>query len=174
MEKITINKASQEDIRTLSRKLTELLKDKNSQIYQDNVAKFGIPEEYVSKVFSENTMLEAAISGKADFYLALMNGCEILGFAQVIQKNESLVELDRIVVFPEHARKGVGTCLLRKVLAELQKKRIRTLVVNAGKEEIHAKRFYEKNGFKPAGETTIDTPWGHKLTLVTYKLEIDL
>jgi len=100
MEKVTINKASREGVRALSRKLMELLKDKGSQIYQDNVARFGIPEEYVTKVFSEETMLEEAISGKADFYLALMNGCKILGFAQVVQKNESLAKLDRIVIFP--------------------------------------------------------------------------
>ncbi len=45
MEKITTNKASQNGVRALSRKLTELLKDKNSQIYQDNVTKFSIPEK---------------------------------------------------------------------------------------------------------------------------------
>jgi hypothetical protein len=99
MEKITTNKASQNGVRALSRKLTELLKDKNSQIYQDNVTKFGVPEKYVRQAFSEKTMLETATSGKSEFYLALENRCKILGFAQVAQKSESLAELDRIVIF---------------------------------------------------------------------------
>jgi hypothetical protein len=99
MEKITTNKASQNGVRALSRKLTESLKDKSSQIYQDNVTKFGIPEKYVRQAFSEKTMPETATSGKSEFYLALENRCKILGFAQMAQKNESLAELGRIVIF---------------------------------------------------------------------------
>jgi N-acetylglutamate synthase-like GNAT family acetyltransferase len=170
MEKITTNKASQNGVRALSRKLTELLKDKSSQIYQDNVTKFGIPEKYVRQAFSEKTMPETATSGKSEFYLALENSSKILGFAQMAQKNESLAELDRIVIFPENTRKGIRTQLLSKVLAE--QKRMRTIIVNAGKEENHARRSYEKNGFKPTIETTIETPWGNKLAPVTYQLEI--
>jgi len=170
MEKITTNKASQNGVRALSRKLTELLKDKSSQIYQDNVTRFGIPEKYVRQAFSEKTMPETATSGKSEFNLALENRCKILGFAQMAQKNESLAELDRIVIFPENTRKGIRTQLLSKVLAE--QKRIRTIIVNAGEEENHARRSYEKNGFKPTIETTIETPWGNKLAPVTYQLEI--
>lgn len=115
-------------------------------------------------------MPETATSGKSEFYLALENRCKILGFAQMAQKNESLAELDRIVIFPENTRKGIRTQLLSKVLAEQE--RIRTIIVNAGKEENHARRSYEKNGFKPTIETTIETPWGNKLAPVTYQLEI--
>lgn len=78
--------------------------------------------------------------------------------SQVAQKSESLAELDRIVIFPENTRKGIGTQLLSEVLVEQRRKRIRTIIVNAGKEETHARRFYEKNGFKPTIETTIETP----------------
>jgi hypothetical protein len=46
---IAIKKATREDIRILSKKLLSLLEDKNSQIYKDNVAKFGIPEDYAKK-----------------------------------------------------------------------------------------------------------------------------
>jgi hypothetical protein len=44
--------------------------------------------------------------------------------------------------------------------------------VNTGKEEIHARRFYEKNGFQQLKEATIETPWGKKLDIVTYQLLI--
>jgi len=139
-----------------------LLKDKNSKIYQDNVTKFGIPEKYVKQAFPEKTMPETATSGKSEFYLALENRYEILGFAQVAQKNESLAELDRIVIFPENTRKGIGTQLLSEVLAEQRRKRIGTIIVNAGKEEKHARRFYErtssnqqsKRPLKPPGATS--------------------
>src|SRR4030042_961278 len=158
MKKITATKASQNGARALSRKLTESLKDKSSQIYQDNVTKFSAPEKYGRQAFPDKTVPETATSGKSEFYLALENRCKILGFAQMAQKNESLAELGRIVIFPENTRNCVGTQLLSKVLAEQERKRIRNIIVNAGKEENHARRFYEKNGLKPTIETTIETP----------------
>jgi N-acetylglutamate synthase-like GNAT family acetyltransferase len=167
----TIKKATQKDIRALSRKLLTLLEDKNSQIYQENVAKFGIPEEYVKKAFAEEKMLEAAATGKATFYLAREN-TEIVGFAQTIQKDASIVELDRIIIFPKHARKGIGTQLLHQALVDQKEKGINTVIVNTGKEEIQARRFYEKNGFKQIKEAMIKAPWGKKLILVTYQLHV--
>lgn len=169
---ITFRKATQHGACALSRKLLTLLEDKDSQIYKENVAKFDIPEEYVKKAFSEETLLEAVASGKSTFYLALENGCKILGFAQIVQQDASTAELDRIVIFPEYTRKGMGTQLLAKVLRDQKHKGTRTVIVNTGKEETHARLFYEKNGFKQVKEATIDTPWGNKLTLVTYKLEL--
>jgi len=45
-------------------------------------------------------------------------------------------------------------------------------MVNTGKDEYQARQFYEKNGFKPTKETSRETPWGTKLTLVTYELKL--
>ncbi|NHV61099.1 MAG: GNAT family N-acetyltransferase [Candidatus Verstraetearchaeota archaeon] len=39
-----------------------------------------------------------------------------MGFAQTIIRNEDTVELDRIVVFSEFTRKGIGTKLLQYAL----------------------------------------------------------
>jgi N-acetylglutamate synthase-like GNAT family acetyltransferase len=166
-----IRKANQKDIRILSKKLLALLEDKNSKVYQDNVAKFGIPEEYVKKAFVEETLLKVATTGKATFYLALENN-EITGFAQTIQRNANTAELDHIIIFPEHTRKGIGTQLLHQALLDQKQKRINNIIVNTGKEESQARRFYEKNGFKQIKEATIKAPWGKKLTLVTYQLSL--
>lgn len=166
---ITIRKADQKDIRVLSKKLLTLLENKNSQVYQDNVAKFGIPEDYVKKAFAEETLLQAVTAGKATFYLTLENN-EITGFAQIIQHDANTVELDRIIILPEHTRKGLGTQLLNQIIMDQKQKGIDNIIVKTGKEENQARRFYEKNGFKQTKETTIDTPWGKKLTLITYSL----
>jgi GNAT superfamily N-acetyltransferase len=168
---ITINKASRHGIRALSRKLLKLLEDKNGQLYQDNVARFGISEEYVRKVFSEEALLEAVASGKSTFYLALENRCKILGFAQTVQKDAEIAGLDRIFVLPEHVRQGIGTLSLNKVIRDEKCKGIKNIVLSAGKEEIHARRFFEKNGFKPVKEAVAEAPWG-KITLVTYQLQL--
>ena len=66
---ITVSEATESGVRALSRKLLKLLEDKNSQIYQDNVAKFGIPKEYVKKAFSEKTLLEALLLQKQRYTL---------------------------------------------------------------------------------------------------------
>lgn len=68
---ITIKEASKEEIKILSKKLLTPLEDKNSKLYQDNVTKFGIPDEYVEKAFSEDVLLKSAETGKSVFYLAL-------------------------------------------------------------------------------------------------------
>lgn len=169
----SIRKAAQKDIPLLRRKLMKLLEDKNSQVYQDNVAKFGIPEEYVREAFAEKTLLKAITSGKARFYLAFEDN-EIIGFAQTVKQDATTTELDRIIVFPEHERKGIGTQLLAQAIEDLKKEGVHTIIVNAGKEETSARRFYEKNGFKLIEETTIHAPWGKELQLAIYKLQLSL
>ena len=170
---ITVSKATKSGVRALSRKLLKLLEDKNSQIYQGNVAKFGIPKEYVKKAFSEKTLLEVAASAKTTICLALENRCKILGFAQTIQRGADTTELDRIVVFPEYARKGIGTQLLAKVVKDEKRKGTKAIIVNAGKGETHARRFYEKNSFATVKEVTMEAPWGNKITLVIYQLQLN-
>jgi len=104
---VKIFDADDEKIRELSRILLKILEYKNGEIYQENVAKFGIPEEYARKAFLEENLLKLQNSGKAKFYLAMeSDGKNIMGFAQTIIRNEETVELDRIVVFPEFRRKG--------------------------------------------------------------------
>jgi ribosomal protein S18 acetylase RimI-like enzyme len=168
---ITCTKASKHGVEALSRKLLKLLDNKDSRLYRDNVTKFGIPEEYVRKAFAEETLLEALDSGEATFYLALENKCKILGFAQAVRHDEEVVELDRIVIFPEHAGKGIGTQLLAKVLEDQRGRGFRTVVVSAGKDEKLARRFYEKNGFEFVEEKTVKAPWGD-LALAFYRLQL--
>lgn len=105
-------------------------------------------------MFSEESLQEVQ-SGRSTFYMALKNGCKILGFAQITTHNDDLVELDRIVVFPECERRGIETRLLRKVIAD-QKKGVKRIIVTAGRDEAHARAFYERNGFKPKGEEVLE------------------
>ncbi len=167
---ITFKKATPANIKALSRKILLLLKDKESSVYQDNVAKFGIPDELVQKAFSEQALLEA-VSGGSIFYIVLENNCRILGFAQVIPKDADTVELDRIVIFPESTGKGLGTMLLTKIINDSEKNCLKAIYVNAGLNEILARRFYEKNRFKLVKEVTVEYPWG-KMNLAVYMLHL--
>lgn len=168
---VTIRKADNRDIKALSMKLLSLLEDKKSQIYVDNVVKFGIPDEYVKKAFEEETLQKAVKEGNATFYLAFENN-DLIGFAQTIQKGEGAAELDRIIIFPPYERRGIGTQLLQFALSDLEHKGVRNVFVITGKEETHARRFYEKNGFKMIKEETVEAPWGKKLNIVIYQLHL--
>jgi ribosomal protein S18 acetylase RimI-like enzyme len=170
---VIIRKATKHGIQALSRKLLSSLEDKTSQVYQDNVAKFGIPYEYVRESFSKKALLEAAASDKSCFYLALENEIKIVGFAQTLQHGADTVELDRIVVFPDYTRIGIGTQILNRVIKDARLKKADAIIANAGIDEDHARRFYEKNGFNVVKEETIEYPWGGRLTLVTYRLQIE-
>ncbi|MEM4522403.1 MAG: GNAT family N-acetyltransferase [Nitrososphaeria archaeon] len=169
---ITIKIAGKKEIQILSKKLLSLLEDKNSQIYHENVTKFGIPEEYVKKAFAEDTLLKAILKGKSTFYLVLDEG-EIIGFAQIIQHDTKTVELDRIIIFPKYAGRGIGTQLLQKIIQQQEQKGVNNIIVKTGKEEKRARQFYEKNSFKQLGEETVDTPWGKRLTIVIYQLHLN-
>jgi len=170
---ITVYRATERGVQALSRKLQCLLEDKTSELYQDNVAKFGIPSEIVREAFSEKALLEAAASGKSCFYLALGDKREIVGFAQTVQRGLGTVELDRVVVFPKYTRKGIGTRILNRVVKDARLKKADAVVANAGKGEVHARQFYEKNGFEALKEETVEYPWGTRTTLVTYRLQLE-
>jgi len=168
MEPINVCKATENGIKALGKKIERLLEDKKGEFYQNNVVKFGIPDEYVKKAFSEAALTDSVRSEKATFYLALKNRREILGFAQVIGHDSATAELDRIVVFPEYERRGIGTKMLKRAIADQKKKGVKMIIVRAGKDEAHARAFYEKNGFKKVKQEAFKSPWGKKIHLVVY------
>ncbi|MEM3958653.1 MAG: GNAT family N-acetyltransferase, partial [Thermoproteota archaeon] len=78
-------------------------------------------------------------------------------FAQIIQHDAKTVELDRIIIFPKYARRGIGTQLLQKIIQHQEQKGVNNIIVKTGKEENQARQFYEKNSFKQLDEETVDT-----------------
>jgi ribosomal protein S18 acetylase RimI-like enzyme len=163
--------ASEDELRVLSRNLLRLMQDKSSQVYRDNVVKFGIPDDYVQKAFSEGSFLNAVRERESIIYLATEND-DIRGFAQTYPQSDTTAELDRIIILPDYIRKGVGTALLNAALEDQKTRGFRKIIVNAGSGESHARRFYEKNGFKQLNETEVDAPWGGKISLVTYERDL--
>ncbi|MFZ1038850.1 MAG: hypothetical protein WAN53_03090, partial [Candidatus Bathyarchaeia archaeon] len=65
------------------------------------------------------------------------------------------------------------TQLLAKVVKDERRKGTKVIIVNAGKGETRARRFYEKNSFAAVKEVTMEAPWDNKITLVTYQLQLN-
>jgi len=168
---VTIRRATVEDTRRLSKLMLTGLEDKTSDVYRENIERFGIPEEYVRQVFSFEA-LKKAVTDKNQLFLVAVEGQTLMGFAQTVRQSKETAELDRIFLLPEYTGKGVGTQLLGAALDVLKKEGISRLTVRAGKDETLARRFYEKNGFKFVKEIGIQAPWGRDLSLVIYELGI--
>jgi N-acetylglutamate synthase-like GNAT family acetyltransferase len=167
-----IRKATVKDVSDLSAKLSLLMEDKNSRAYRENVTNFGVPDEYVKKVFARETLIEAIASSRSTFCLAL-EGDEIAGFAQLSKIDEENTELDRIIIFPPRERRGLGTQLLSRAIVDEKERGTKSITVVAGKDEDPARRFCEKNGFNLVEETTISTPWGRELRVARYRLPLE-
>jgi len=166
-----IRKATVEDAKQLHKMMLAGLEDKTSEAYKANIERFGIPEEYVRRVFSLEALTKAVKDPKQLFLIAVENQ-KLIGFVQTIRQNETTAELDRIFLVPEMTGKGVGTLLLSKTLETLKREKFEKLTVKAGRDETQARRFYEKNGFELVEETSIQAPWGRELRLAIYELEI--
>jgi len=168
---VLIRRATVEDAKQLNELMLSGLEDKASNVYRENIERFGIPEEYVRRVFSFEA-LKKAVTDKNQLFLVAVEGQTLMGFAQTVRQSKEMAELDRIFLLPEYTGKGIGTQLLKAIFNALKKEGISRLTVRAGKDETLARRFYEKNGFKLVKEMTIQAPWGRDLSLVIYELEI--
>lgn len=168
---VAIREARPDDAERLHELILAGLEDKTSEVYSENVDKFGIPEDYVKRAFSREALMEAVADGKQLFLVAVDDG-NLVGFAQTIRQDGNTAELDRIFLFPTYTGKGIGTQLLNKTLESLKKEGIIKLTVKAGRDETSARRFYEKNGFQLVEEISVHAPWGRDLSLAVYELQI--
>jgi GNAT superfamily N-acetyltransferase len=155
---ITVKKATLGDIKSLSKKLLGLLKDRRSEVYRE-MSPNSAYQKNMSIRHSEEELVSSAASGKSTFYLAFQGKQDIAGFAQIMhQEDKDSAELDRTIVFPQNTWKGIGTQLLTRIIKDQQRKGTKTIRVNTGKTEYHARQFYEKNGFILTKEVKKETP----------------
>lgn len=89
------------------------------------------------------------LGNRSDFYVARIHG-DIVGFAQILQQNNSEAELTRLYVLPDYHRQGIGTLLVKRCFAVLIKGT--RLTVKVEKNNLGAIIFYEICGFKKVRE----------------------
>ena len=66
-------------------------------------------------------------------------------------------EVQSLYLLPEAMGKGCGRALLNAALQELAGRGFREVILWVLEGNCHARRFYERAGFAPAGETLADT-----------------
>ncbi len=81
--------------------------------------------------------------------LAAYEGDELLGIIRVVGDGETIIFIQDIVVFPAHHRKGVGSALMRAILARYSNVRQIELATDNTPKTI---AFYTSMGFNEYSE----------------------
>jgi len=74
------------------------------------------------------------------------------------EEENDVGELLQVWVSPEHRGKGVARDLMDAVFQWASANGFRTAVATIGKDNVRAQRFYQKYGFKPESEASLDGP----------------
>ena len=92
--------------------------------------------------------LAALRAAPLDWTGACLDG--VLAGAVAVSDDGDLVDVHRLVVAPAAARRGIGTALVRSVLAGG-----RPTVVATGRDNAPARALYERLGFVPTGDREV-------------------
>jgi ribosomal protein S18 acetylase RimI-like enzyme len=65
---------------------------------------------------------------------------------------DGVVDVHRLVIHPDRARRGVGRALVRELLARTDRADV---VVSTGRDNLPARRLYESLGFRVVGEVEV-------------------
>lgn len=91
---------------------------------------------------------------------------ELCGAISIKVKKSEMYIL-RLIVHPNHFKKGIASMLLDFVESNVNG--VKTIVVTTGSKNIPAVNFYEKSGFLKVGEIKVE----ERLSLAVFKKKID-
>jgi ribosomal protein S18 acetylase RimI-like enzyme len=83
------------------------------------------------------------------FLVAEENG-QVIAMCNTDEVNGEIVNIQRIHVLPTHHRRGIGSLLMKEVMAEFPN--LKKLELEVEKQNNRAIAFYEKQGFMNVGE----------------------
>ena len=126
--------------------------------------------QFLNRAYALEILREEIEDEHTWFYVAAQ-GRGVVGFAQYIRRFDAEGELVRLYVHPDHQRNGIGRAFLATGLAALATSGIGQCYVSVEVDNIDARTFYERFGFRPYRE------YGHFLgnqitRLVEYKAPI--
>ena len=126
-----------------------------------------IPDNFIDSDTSEkrkNEFLESIKDDKCTYYL-LEESDQAAGIVKTREENNDL-EIESIYILSEFRRNGIGKQFIDFIKANNPQCNIFLWVLESN---INARRFYERNGFIPSGDTrTISR--GAELTQIRYEL----
>ena len=79
------------------------------------------------------------------FHLCAFNGSRLVGYAAVVSNGVTDAYIQDVMVHPDCQRQGVGTQLMKRILARLEEEHVYMVSVIYGNGSLRP--FYEKFGF---------------------------
>jgi len=86
---------------------------------------------------------------KSDLVISAWNGEELVGLIRALTDEETVAYIQDILVFPAYNKQGVGSQLMRRMLAELKGIRQIVLMTDQGEASLPLHDWYRSFGFKP-------------------------
>jgi ribosomal protein S18 acetylase RimI-like enzyme len=109
------------------------------------------PRDALANLFSEADDSETQIASYRELgdVLVAHEGGSLIGHAQVVETEEAGVfELKSLAVDAQRRSQGIGTTLVRAVIAHCRGRNARTLLVATAAASIPALKFYQRLGFR--------------------------
>jgi ribosomal protein S18 acetylase RimI-like enzyme len=80
--------------------------------------------------------------------LVAAEGAELLGYLQLVERDEDEIELKSMAVASARQRRGIGSALIDRAVTESRETGFRTMVVATAAADTGDLRFYQRNGFR--------------------------
>jgi len=139
-----------------------------------------VPDSFLEKMTVGNSKkrFERALSQGIEKNIVAFEGDQIVGFMCIGKSrdddsNHSVGEIWGIYVLPSHWRQGIGTELLLYGLSSLKAEEYSKVTLWVLEDNINARRFYEKHGFKYDG-TKKELNLGKELNEIRYVKDLAL
>ncbi|MDN3579168.1 GNAT family N-acetyltransferase [Chitinimonas viridis] len=107
------------------------------------------------------TALLHQISGPDQWLDLALAGEQVIGFTQYYCNAPGEMKLDKLYLLPDLHGQGLGSQLLRHVVAQAQARQCTTLVLAVNKHNAKAIAAYTRNGFTVRDSVTVDIGHGY-------------
>ena len=120
--------------------------------FQTVADEFGLTPENcpTNGAFMPLTRLENDYK-KGDKMYGLYEGDNIVGFVQLVKKENGIFELEKLAVLPEHRHKGYGKQLIRFSEDKVSELGGTVIAIGIIEENTRLKDWYTQNGFAHTG-----------------------
>lgn len=130
--------------------ITEVARHTWDVTYAQSVATHN-RRQFLDRAYTPSSLREAIRCERGWIFVALQ-GETVVGFAQYVRRSDAQGELVRIYVHPDHQRRGIGRDFLAMGLAEMVASGIDRCYVSTETNNVAARAFYERFGFRPHRE----------------------
>ena len=123
-------------------------------------------------IYSEESLKNQILHLKHRFLILERDG-QAVGFASYSNEGGAVFKLNKLYVFTELQGKGAGGMLLNWVIKNIREEHASTLILTVNRNNLNAKNFYEKRGFKVNREVKIDIGGGYFMDDYIMELKLD-